>query len=762
LRTRLARVVVITLGLIGLAAAAGAQAPEPTAARSVEAAAIPHSTADIVIDGVLDDPIWREALSLQLVIETYPRENARPEVETTAYLVENGDQLLIAFDARDPDPSTIRAYLRDRDSAFNDDFVGVVLDTFNDQRRAFEFFVNPFGVQMDLIMDDVNRNESTSWDGIWDSAGVINGTGFTTEMAIPFSQLRFPRADGEQTWGIDVLRFRPREDRVRISNNPQDRNRNCYLCQFEKFTGFTNAEPGKAIEVVPTLTAARSDTRPVGATALQRGDFDYEAGLGLQWGITPDFTLDAAFNPDFSQVEADVAQLEENTTFALQYPETRPIFLEGADYYNSPLQAVFTRTVADPDVGAKFTGRTGKNTIGVFAANDTVTNLLFPGPFASQTHSLAQDNDVFVGRYSRGFGGTSTIGALVTSRQGDGYSNEVAGFDGRYDVNQQNILRFQYLDSRTEYPDTVTAAPFNQQRAIEGDAWRLDYRYGSRNWFGNYWHQELDPTFRADSGFITRVDLVQDRFEMSRTFYGDDDAWYTDWRIGMQGQRSETTDGELINRNVQPFISFQGPMQSFLRLGAGATKASWLGQVYDMQGGFIFGQVRPRSGLNINAEVVHGEAIDFANSRLADQRRVAPQVDWNATRHLLLRLRYTSDRLSLKNGPTIFHAHLTDLRLTWQFNVRSFVRLTLQDQDVERNLALYNADPDNDPNTPPVPLPPVRTKTFASQLLYSYKLNPQTVLFAGYSDNSFEDPTTREMEKTGRALFFKLSYAWMP
>ncbi|HJR71793.1 MAG TPA: DUF5916 domain-containing protein [Gammaproteobacteria bacterium] len=750
MRVQGARLVVVTLGLIGFTAGAQAQTPEPIAARSVEAAAIPHSTAEVMIDGVLDDAIWREAFSMQLVIETYPRENARPEVETTAYLVENGDQLLIAFDARDPDPSSIRAYLRDRDSAFNDDFVGVVLDTFNDQRRAFEFFVNPYGVQMDLIMDDVNRNESTSWDGIWDSAGTINATGFTTEMAIPFSQLRFPSADGEQTWGIDVLRFRPREDRVRISNNPQDRNRNCYLCQFEKFTGFANAEPGKAIEVVPTLTAARSDTRPVGATALQNGDFDYEAGLGVQWGITPDLTLDAAFNPDFSQVEADVAQLEENTTFALQYPETRPFFLEGQDYYSSPLQVVFTRTVADPDVGAKFTGRTGKNTIGVFATNDTVTNLLFPGPFGSQAHSLAQDNDAFVGRYSRSFGGTSTIGALVTSRQGDGYSNEVAGFDGRYDINQQNILRFQYLDSRTEYPADV-ATQFGLARELEGDAWRLDYRYGSRNWFGSYWHQELDPTFRADSGFISRVDLVQDRFEMSRTFYGDDDAWYTDWRIGMQGQRSETTDGEIINRNVQPFISFQGPMQSFARLGAGPSKASWQGQVYDMQGGFVFGQVRPRSGLNISAEVSRGEAIDFANSRLADRRTFGPQVDWNATRHLLVRLRYTSDRLISKEGPTIFHARLTDLRLTWQFNVRSFARLTLQDQNVDRNVDLY-LNRLTDPNT----------SSLATQLLYSYKLNPQTVLFAGYSDNSVEDDTTREMEKTGRALFFKLSYAWTP
>ena len=162
-------------------------------------------------------------------------------------------------------PSRSAPILRDRDSAFNDDFVGVVLDTFNDQRRAFEFFVNPLGVQMDLINDDVNRSESESWDAIWDSAGQINERGFAVEMAIPFSQLRFPRAAGDQTWGIDVLRFRPRAQRARISNNAQDRNRNCYLCQFGKFTGFANAEPGKALEVVPTLTATRTDSRAAGA-----------------------------------------------------------------------------------------------------------------------------------------------------------------------------------------------------------------------------------------------------------------------------------------------------------------------------------------------------------------------------------------------------------------------------------------------------------------------------------------------------------------
>jgi hypothetical protein len=735
-----------------LTTVAEAQSDGEVAAGRVGALAIPHSTEVVEVDGVLDDPIWRQALVLPLTIETYPRENERPEVETTAYLVEDGDQLLIAFDAKDPDPSSIRAYLRDRDSAFNDDFVGVVLDTFNDQRRAFEFFVNPYGVQMDLIQDDVARNESSSWNAIWDSAGEINATGFTVEIAIPLSQLRFPHVAGEQTWGIDVLRFRPRAQRVRISNNPQDRNRNCYLCQFGKFTGFAAVEPGKALEVVPTLTAARTDSRPAAAVgSLERGDFETEAGLGVRWGITPDLTFDLALNPDFSQVEADFAQLEENAQFALFYPESRPFFLEGDDYYTSPLQAVFTRTVADPDAGAKFTGRPGNSTIGVFATNDTVTNLLFPGPFGSRTHFLDQENDGFVGRYTLGFGRASTIGGLVTSRQGDGYSNEVAGFDGRYFINDQSTFRFQYLDSRTQYP-TEVATLFGQAEEQEGDAWRLEYRYGSRNWFGLFWHQDLDPTFRADSGFITRVDLVQDRFEFNRIFYGDDDDWYTDFRIGAQGWQSETVGGQLLERNLQPFFTFQGPMQSFVRLGAGPKREYWNGQIYDFQTAFMFSQFRPRSGLNVIMQMNRGEQIDYTNSRLADQRRIQPQVDWNATRHLLVRLRYTKERLSAKDGPTVFDARLLDLRLTWQFNVRSFVRLTLQDQDIERNVELYTNRLLIDPST----------STLATQLLYSYKLNPQTVLFAGYSDNHLEDDFTGEREKTGRTLFLKLSYAWTP
>jgi len=402
--------------------------------------------------------------------------------------------------------------------------------------------------------------------------------------------------------------------------------------------------------------------------------------------------------------------------------------------------------------GAKFTGRTGKNTIGVFATDDVVTNLLFPGPLGSRNTSLDQSNDAFVGRYARGFGQTSQIGALITSREGDGYSNQVAGFDGRYFAGSNHTFRFQYLDSRTEYPAQVVTDFAQPAGEFDGDAFRVEYRYGSRNWFGQYGHQELDPNFRADSGFISRVDIVEDWFEVSRNWYGNGgETWYNEIGVALEGDHSEDSNGRLLEESVQPAFFVQGPLQSFMRIGVGPSREYWNGQFYDKQGGFMFGQIRPRSGLNINMQIGYGEQIDYTNSRLADQRRFQPQVDWNATRHLLVRLRYTDNRLSAKDGPTIFDAALVDLRLTWQFNVRSFVRLTMQSQDIERNVALYN-DPLTDP----------KTESLASQLLYSYKLNPQTVLFEGYSDNLLDDNLTGRMEQTGRSVFLKLSYAWTP
>ncbi|MCP4664030.1 MAG: carbohydrate binding family 9 domain-containing protein, partial [bacterium] len=332
---------------------------------------VPGTDSPIEIDAVLDEAAWSEALNLSLDYETRPGENVPPAVDTECLITYAADQLYIAFRAHDPDPEKIRARLTDRDTAFSDDFVGVALDPFNDERRAFEFFVNPLGVQMDMTMDDVNDNEDASWDAIWKSAGRITAGGYVVELAVPFSSLRFPRTQGPQTWGVDAIRFYPRDSRYRIALNPMDRNVSCYLCQTSKLVGFEAITPGRNLEINPTVTASRHDEREdFPSSPLEAGDADSDVGLTVSWGITPNINLSGTLNPDFSQVEADAGQLDVNNQFALFFPERRSFFLEGADLFDTPMNVVFTRNVADPTWGLKLTGKEGRHALGVFLAED--------------------------------------------------------------------------------------------------------------------------------------------------------------------------------------------------------------------------------------------------------------------------------------------------------------------------------------------------------------------------------------------------------
>src|SRR5690606_26021178 len=145
-------------------------------------------------------------------------DNTPAPVQTTLRMGYTDDALYLAFDARDPDTSRIRAHLTDRDAAFQDDFVGVMLDTFDDQRRAYEIFVNPHGVQMDLVREESTGNEDASWDGLWTSAGRITADGYQVEVRIPFSTLRFRDTDGPQRWGVLAYRNYPRNIRHQISS----------------------------------------------------------------------------------------------------------------------------------------------------------------------------------------------------------------------------------------------------------------------------------------------------------------------------------------------------------------------------------------------------------------------------------------------------------------------------------------------------------------------------------------------------------------
>jgi len=712
---------------------------------------VPHVETDIVVDGVLEEQVWAEALAIRLDTETNPGENIPASVETHVYVAENGAELLIAFDARDPAPESIRAYLRDRDSSFDDDFVGVVLDTFDDQRRAFEFFVNPLGVQMDLTMDDVNGGESTAWDAIWSSAGRITETGYIVEMAIPFSQLRFQSSEEDQLWGFEGLRFYPRSDRVRISTRPSERGRNCYLCQLDKVRGFATVEPGKGIEIVPSVTATRADHRGGPGEPLLDGDKDVEAGMNVRWAVTPDLVANFTINPDFSQVEADVAQLDVNNQFALFFPETRDFFLEGADYFATPINAVFTRTIADPDFGAKLTGNTEEGAFGMLAAEDTVTNLIFPGALSSRSDSLDQNSRTLVGRYRRNFSTSSSVGALLTSRTGRDYENLVAGIDGRLRPGDNHSIQFQYLSSGTRYPETIVEEFDQPAGSFAGDAVQLNYDYSTREWFAGFNYQRFDDGFRVDSGFRTQVDMENRSLFFGRIWYTEGERFWNRLQLGFNTNDSHRGDGVLLRRNRQVFVNMNARRESFFRLALSTRQEYWDGRLYDIDSTFALVRLRPVGSLFLGFAAGTGEQIDFTNSQLGEQFFIEPFMEWNPTRRLRIGLQGTVSSLETRTGEKIYDAALVDLRTTWQFNARSYLRLTLQDQSVERNLAQFDPAIFDE-----------RATTRASQLLYAYELNPQTVVFAGYSDKYIDNDDYSKLTRTDRTFFLKFSYAWVP
>jgi uncharacterized protein DUF5916/cellulose/xylan binding protein with CBM9 domain len=727
---------------------------------------VPRAASPIKVDGILDEPAWASALELSMPWEVWPADNVEAMVSTQALITYDDGYVYAAFRAQDPKPGAIRARLSDRDRAFQDDFVGIVVDTFNDQRRAFEFFVNPLGVQMDLVQDDVNGSEDESWDAIWDAAGRVTENGYEVEMAIPYTSLRFQRGATDQVWGLDLVRIHPRDRRRLYALGKRDRNVSGYLNQIQKIVGFSGAEPGRNLEVTPTFTAVRSDVADQTPGDLEKGDPDYDLGVTARWGITPNLTAGGAINPDFSQVEADAAQLNVNEQFALFYPEKRPLFLEGGDFFETPLRAVYTRTVADPAWGVKLTGKEGRHALGAFVARDEQLNLLVPGPQGSSSESLEDESatDVVL-RYRMDLGKNSTVGALLTAREGNEYRSRLAGLDALWRITDTDTLRAQVMGSQTDYPND-----FGLERGVIGDrAYIANYNHNTKKWGAWARYQDLGPDFRADMGFLPQVGVRIPVVGAERYWIGDPNDWYS--RVTMGGDYDQTVDFDdnLIEREVEGFTSIQGPMQSYYFLGGGQRLRGFRAEVFKQSFANWFFEFLPSSRITASLGGGVSHRVDFTffdpdNSgatRQGFEVRFEPQVRFNLGRRVRLDMWHTFATLDNEDG-YLFRANLSQMNAVYQLSLRSFVRIILQYSDVRRNLDQYSLQC-VDPND----CPAERARDLFTQLLFSYKINPQSVLFLGYSDGragtlppplGLNDDSLEPLERT---FFVKLGYAWV-
>jgi len=730
------------------AAAQGAPEPPRLEARHLE---IHRATSPIKVDGVLDEPAWADALTFDLPYEWFPGDNVAPPVATDFLATYDDRTLYVAWRAFDPEPSAIRAHLMDRDvvdTFIQDDHVVLMLDPFNDERRGFQFRINPLGVQMDAIFSEGEGIEDFSFDMIWASAGKITADGYVIEVAIPLDQIRFPATEGPQTWGFDVGRSYPRSVRHRIASSPRQRGATCVLCQADKVSGFANIRPGRNLEITPTLTARRTDSIssfPDGR--LESGDPDYEPGVTARWGVTPGISVSGTINPDFSQVEADAAQLEANERFALFFEEKRPFFLEGVDLFSTPIQAVFTRTVVDPSWGLKVAGKRGPHAFGVFATDDDVNTVIVPTNQGSAVASLPGNVTGSVARYRHDVGRASTVGVLYAGREGDGYHNRVYGLDAFVRFDSASSLRVQALQSDTRYPETLDAALRATLAEPTGEAYLVDFDHSTRNWFWSASYEDRSPSFRADSGYVPRVDLRQGIFNLQRILWGEADDWYTRIDAGVFVRRIEDHSGTLTDQTVNLYVDANGPFQSFAEIALQQDEKLVRGRRYtDLWTSQLFVQAQPSGAFRVELFTNVGETVDFQNNQPADLLEIAPSIELKLGRHVNLQANHTLRRLDVDGGE-LFQADLSELRAIYNINVRTFVRAIVQYLDLTQDPTLFAS-----------PVEPSVEDLFA-QLLFSYKVNPQTVVFVGYTDAR----TGREgvpLTRTGRTFFVKLGYAW--
>jgi len=739
---------------LGAAPAYPQQAPAPAPAPRVFPKltfAVTRAASGIKIDGVLDDEAWKTAAVVPLPYEWAPGDNVPPPVETECLVTYDTANLYVAFRALDPRPADIRAHLMDRDDTdtlIQDDHVGVMIDTFNDERRAFQFRINPLGVQADAIFSEQDGVEDFSWDMIWKAVGRITPDGYLVEVAFPLKQLRFQAGEGPQTWGFEAFRSWPRNVRHRISSQPRDRSKGCILCQEHKISGLEGLSQGRNVELDPTATFSRTDERAApDDRALTAGNPSAEFGLTGRWNFTSSLTLNGTVNPDFSQVEADVAQLDVNQRFALFYPEKRPFFLEGIDYFVTPIQAVFTRTVVDPYFGAKVTGKQSANAVGVFVTRDSVNNLVFPANEGSSEASLDEDVTTVVGRYRRDIGSSSTIGALYAGREGDGYHNRQIGADLFWRPTQSDAFRVQYIRTETQYPEAVAGGYGQPKEAFPGNGTWIDYEHISEAWMAYGSYEAYDTGFRADTGFVPRVDVRTFAGQAQRRWFAGAGSWFNTIDVGAIGLHTTDHDWTMTDQSVAAFVDYTGPYQTQFRLSVPRDVTVYEGVRYEYYRPTLSFGIKPSGRSALSVRCRFGEGVDYANSRKAQGVvQVAPAIEYRPASRVSLQLSYNLDQLSVDGG-RLYQANLAQLKAVYHINVRTFVRAILQYTDITRDPDLYQF---------PVT---ARTRRFFSQYLFSYKLNPQTVVFAGYSDNSAAVPGN-DLQQQDRTFFVKLGYAW--
>ncbi|HEY3028436.1 MAG TPA: DUF5916 domain-containing protein [Pyrinomonadaceae bacterium] len=565
---------------------------------------IPRFEKPPVIDGKLDDEVWKTAVVLKDFYQTTPGDNIAPSKPTEAFIGYDSKFLYFGFHAYD-DPGKVRATVAQRDNVFGEDNIRLFLDTFNDQRKAYVLGFNPLGVQQDGILTE-GGDMDFSVDIVMESKGELTSDGWTLEVAIPFKSLRYEAGKGK-LWGFHVWRNIDRFNDEIDSWVPLNRDKAGTMTQAAHMTGLEGISTERTLELIPSVTFSETGRRvnaiPASALAINPTLLDpgrmvnqpikFEPGLTLKYGITPTVTLDMALNPDFAQVEADQTVITANQRFPIFFEEKRPFFLEGIDIFQTALQPVHTRAIVDPDVAVKLSGKRGRNTFGLMLASDNA-----PGNFSQEDRNDPNqlpvigrflDKNAYIGvlRLKRDVGKDSSIGFLATTYNFIEKHNQLAGIDGRLRLGEQTYFNFQVLGTisrrcffEPRARERVLAItepcfknaddPFSthtQYRTGNGFGYSYNYEQGGRHFGYNLRGEGRTSDYRADVGFTRRRNTNHDDLFVRYNSEPKPKATLISWRVFNSIRMNFDWQGHSQNWEDEAQVQFSLRRSSFMGFG---------------------------------------------------------------------------------------------------------------------------------------------------------------------------------------------------
>jgi hypothetical protein len=690
-----------------------------------------------------------------------PQDGAPASQRTEVFLAYDERNLYAVFLAFDTDPKSVRANLSPREDVDNDDNLGLVIDTFDDQRTAYGFYANALGVQWDGRFSEVTRGGwDESYEAVWYTDAQLTDGGYVVVMTIPFRTMRFPET-GEQRWRVQFERNIPRSSEASFWP-PFSQAIDGRLNQAAVLNGVRDVSPGRNIQLIPFAFVRSYDVLDR-SPANPGFDKDTESDIGLDAKVVlrDSFVLDFTYNPDFSQVESDQPQVTVNERFEVQFPERRPFFLENTDYFATETPLLFTRRIVDPEVGVKFTGRQGPWGIGTMLTNDEAPGLrLDPGD-----PLYGEDADVSVVRIFRDFGEQSRAGVMHTEREfGETYSR-VSAADTYVRLNENWLT--ELLVVNTENRDDNGLVTTGRQTN-----WR--FNRSSRNFNAHYHWTEQSADFAVPLGILSRnyTPDAQGLHGFMQYSFWPEDSWMD--RIGPRLFFANQDDqaGMRIYSEFSPQLQVTWPGNSFFAAGTNKIRerlreGDFPGLVdpldFSQKRWFVDFSTDMSQKVGFGFAYDEGTAINFVPAAglptLADRALLSANVRWRPMDRLRVDTTYLSTSLDDRNGGgAIFDDRIFRTRVNYQFTKEMSLRVILQHEDTKPT-ALSSLTRDENLNL---------------DVLFRYVLNPYSALYVGLNtnesnlqlvDDGVGPPTlvrSEDLARDGQQFFVKFSYLLQP